>query len=76
MKGLAHYYLGECDQAWEILNASLPMTSALPSYAADTVGTQVRNGLSGVVARCSGYGGRALPTEIPPTPIPPTPIGG
>lgn len=76
MRGLAHYYLGECDASWTLLNDSLDMTTGLPQYVADTVGSQIGDGLSGVTARCTGYIGRALPTAIPPTAIPPTPIGG
>lgn len=76
MRGLAHYYLGDCPEAWDLLNRSLPMAQTLPTYAADTIGGQILDGLSGVTANCSGYIGRALPTAIPPTAIPPTPIGG
>lgn len=76
MRGLAHYYLGQCDQAWNLLQESLPLAQTLPEYAANTIGGQIRDGLSGVTARCTAYLGRAMPTEIPPTPIPPTPIGG
>lgn len=76
MRGLAHYYLGECNDAWTMLSESLPRLSSLPQYAADTIGGQIRAGMSGVTANCSGYAGRSMPTEIPPTAIPPTPIGG
>jgi len=76
MRGLSHYYLGECDASWTLLQESLPLTTYLPSYAATTIGGQIRDGLSGVTARCTGYVGRGIPTEIPPTPVPPTPIGG
>lgn len=76
MRGLAHYYLGQCDDAWSLLQQSLPLLSNLPQYAADTIGGQIRDGLSGVTANCSAYIGRAMPTAIPPTAIPPTPIGG
>ncbi len=76
MRGLAHYYLGQCDQSWTLLNESLPLAQLLPSYAATTIDGQIRDGLSGVVAKCSRYLGRPMPTDIPPTAIPPTPIGG
>ena len=76
MRGLAHYYLGECNDAWTMLSESLPLLSFLPQYAADTIGGQISDGMSGVTANCSGYAGRSLPTAIPPTAIPPTPIGG
>lgn len=76
MRGLAHYYLGECDESWRLLNLGLGMTVQLPSYAATTIDSQIRDGLSGVVAKCNAYIGLPMPTEIPPTAIPPTPIGG
>lgn len=76
MRGLAHYYLGQCDDAWNLLQQSLPMLGSLPTYAADTIGGQINSGLSGVTANCTAYLGRAMPTPIPPTAIPPTPIGG
>ena len=59
-----------------MLSGSLPLLSYLPQYAADTIGGQISDGMSGVTANCSGYAGRSLPTAIPPTAIPPTPIGG
>jgi len=34
MRGLAHYYLGQCEQSWNLLQESLPMAQTLPEYAA------------------------------------------
>jgi protein O-GlcNAc transferase len=74
LRGLAHYYLGQCDQAWTILTESLPMAEALPDK--DPIIANIREGLRLTTVSCANYSGRALPTDIPPTPIPPTPIGG
>jgi tetratricopeptide (TPR) repeat protein len=74
LRGLAHYYLGQCDQAWTILTDSLPMAEALADN--DLLIANIREGLRLTTVSCASYAGRALPTDIPPTPIPPTPIGG
>jgi tetratricopeptide (TPR) repeat protein len=74
LRGLAHYYLGQCDQAWTILTESLPMAEALPDN--DLLIANIREGLRLTTVSCASYAGRPLPTDIPPTPIPPTPIGG
>ncbi len=70
LRGLAHYFLGNCDTAWEILNESLARTDLEPILESINIG------LFNVTQRCAGYQGRSLPTAVPPTPIPPTPIGG
>lgn len=70
IRGLAHYYLGHCDDAWDVLTESLSYTVQQPIIDA------INSGLSFVTRNCAGYQGQQLPTPIPPTPIPPTPIGG
>lgn len=70
IRGLAHYFLGQCDQAWAVLNESLQRARVQPVIDAITIG------LTNVTRNCAGYQGQQLPTPIPPTPIPPTPIGG
>ncbi len=70
IRGLAHYFLGQCDQAWTVLNESLQRAKAQPVIDSITIG------LTNVTRNCAGYQGQQLPTPIPPTPIPPTPIGG
>lgn len=70
LRGLAHYFLGNCDTAWEILNDSLARTDL------DPILESINTGLYNITVRCAGYQNRSLPTPIPPTPIPPTPIGG
>lgn len=70
IRGLAYYFLGECDLAWETLLNSFSFTDA-PSII-----DIINRGLRDIRADCPGYEGARLPTPIPPTPIPPTPIGG
>lgn len=70
LRGWAKYLLGECDDAWLILN------DALQRAALDPIIETINIGLTNITLRCPGYANRSLPTAIPPTPIPPTPIGG
>ena len=70
IRGLAHYFLGQCDDAWAVLNDSFSYTAQEPII--ETINT----GLTNVTINCPGYENRSLPTPIPPTPIPLTPIGG
>jgi tetratricopeptide (TPR) repeat protein len=74
LRGLAHYYLGDCDQAWDILEESLPMAEAIPG--GENIVASITEGLRLTTVSCPGYAGRGVPTLIPPTLIPPTPIGG
>jgi tetratricopeptide (TPR) repeat protein len=71
IRGLAHYFLGQCDDAWRVLNESLQRV-AIDSPTRDPI----LIGLNNVTVRCAAYIGQSLPTAIPPTTIPPTPIGG
>jgi len=70
IRGLAYYFLGDCDKAWEVLTQSFEYTSE--ASIIDIINT----GLGDIRANCPGFEQRRLPTPIPPTPIPPTPIGG
>jgi tetratricopeptide (TPR) repeat protein len=70
IRGLAHYFLGQCELAWNVLNDSLVRAKDPAIVSAITTG------LTNVTVRCAGYQDRKPPTPIPPTPIPPTPIGG
>ncbi|MEM6528683.1 MAG: tetratricopeptide repeat protein, partial [Chloroflexota bacterium] len=79
LRGLAHYYLGQCDDAWAVLEDALKQvsdTSDNPRPADDPVVSAIREGLRLTTVSCARYSGRAVPTALPPTPIPPTPIGG
>jgi len=74
LRGLAHYYLNDCDEAWDILEEALPMAEAIPG--GEGIVANIAEGLRLTTVSCPGYAGRGVPTLIPPTPIPPTPIGG
>jgi tetratricopeptide (TPR) repeat protein len=77
LRGLAHYYLSDCDDAWNILTEAVERIRLSGQGSADNpVLNSALEGLRLVTVSCNGYNGRALPTPIPPTPIPPTPIGG
>lgn len=77
LRGLSHYYLGECAQAWDILSDSLTRARAVSSIPDEqnSVIINIVNGLVLITDNCEGYGGRALPQPPTPTAIPPTPIG-
>jgi tetratricopeptide (TPR) repeat protein len=70
IRGLAHYYLNQCDDAWRVLNESLTYTTE------PQILESINTGLTLVTRNCAGYQGQSLPTPVPPTPVPPTPIGG
>ncbi|MBK8020168.1 MAG: tetratricopeptide repeat protein [Chloroflexi bacterium] len=76
LRGLAHYYLGQCPDAWEILSDSVNRVRQTSDDPENPVLINSLAGLRLVTENCTGFGGRALPTAIPPTAIPPTPIGG
>ncbi|MFN8452129.1 MAG: tetratricopeptide repeat protein [Anaerolineae bacterium] len=76
IRGLAHYYLGDCQQAWDILSDSVNCRRLTTDDPEDSVMVNTMHGLQLITENCTGFGGRALPTAMPPTAIPPTPIGG
>lgn len=78
LRGLSHYYLGECPQAWDVLSDSLTRARAVSTTAdnENPVIISIMSGLRLITENCEGYAGRALPQAPTPTPIPPTPIGG
>ena len=73
LRGLAHYRLGQCDEAWEVLTESLGRATALVD--GDLIVQNILFGLDGIRVNCVGFANRQLPTPIPPTAIPPPPIG-
>lgn len=75
IRGLAHYYLADCQEAWDILTDAVNRRRAVVSNPDDLVMANITGGLQLITNNCTGFGGRALPTAIPPTAIPPTPIG-
>jgi len=74
LAGLSHYWLDECDDAWEILLESqeLAVAQQQPQQITDTI----EDGLFFITENCVGYTDQTRPTVPPPTPLPPTPIGG
>ena len=70
LRGWAHYFLAQCDDAWRVLQ------EALQYAVADQIIDTINIGLSNIRVNCAGYENVTLPTPIPPTAIPPTPIGG
>lgn len=74
LRGLAHFWMNECDDSWAILNQALDIAKRQNEQQStiDIINTGIYN----VTQLCTGYIGLPTPTPIPPTPIPPTPIGG
>ena len=75
LRGLSYYYLGDCQQAWDILTDSINRVRATSDDPNNPVLTNSEHGLQLITQNCTGFAGRALPTPVPPTAIPPTPIG-
>ncbi|MCY3936294.1 MAG: tetratricopeptide repeat protein [Chloroflexi bacterium] len=73
LRGLAHYRLGQCEAAWEILSESLNRATAL--IDGELIVENILFGLDGIRVNCVGFANRQLPTPIPSTPVPPPPIG-
>jgi len=74
LRGLGHYYLGQCDQAWSVLSEAANIIGQPEDY--NPVYEAVMDGFDLISISCTGYQGRGAPTALPPTAIPPTPIGG
>jgi tetratricopeptide (TPR) repeat protein len=74
LRGLAHYILGQCDDAWTLLQEAQQM--GIEQNVGQGAMDQIEIGLFNIRENCVGYGDVAVPTPIPPTPLPPTPIGG
>lgn len=74
LRGLAHFYLAQCDQAWDVLGESLTIIGQPVGF--NPVYEAIIDGFELITDNCTGYSGQALPTAMPPTAIPPTPIGG
>jgi tetratricopeptide (TPR) repeat protein len=76
LRGLAHYYLGQCNEAWDILTNAVNRIRAENPSPENPVLSAAQEGLRLITVSCEAFVNRPLPTAIPPTPIPPTPIGG
>jgi tetratricopeptide (TPR) repeat protein len=73
LQGLAHYWLGNCAQAWDLLQQARPR--AVGNSTLIGVLSQIDIGLYNITQRCPGYDQIGVPTQPPPTSPPPTPIG-
>lgn len=74
MRGLAHYWMGQCDQAWTVLNEAA-VRAADQGEGQGTI-DDINQGLENTRINCPAYQNMPSPTPILPTAIPPTPIGG
>jgi len=74
LRGLAHFWLNECEDAWDLLGQAQDLTQT--QFVTEGVIQDIENGLYNVTQLCPGYANQSVPTAQPPTPIPPTPIGG
>lgn len=70
IRGLAYYFLGDCQRSWDTLLQAFSFTRD------EAVIDIINRGLRDIRFDCPGFENAQLPTPIPPTPIPPTPIGG
>jgi tetratricopeptide (TPR) repeat protein len=75
-RGLAHYFMQQCDEAWASLNHAKTLGTAQGLAPDNGVMVQIDIGIDNVIEKCPDYRGIAAPTAVPPTLIPPTPIGG
>lgn len=75
LRGLAHFLLGQCEIAWELLTEAQRRVEDLAYVPQGTI-DDIDIGLFNIKELCPGFSDVQLPTPIPPTPIPPTPIGG
>ncbi len=76
IRGLAHFYLGNCDNAWSILTYSLNRIRAGNPDPDNTVLLNIEFGIRLIIDNCAAYRNELFPTSVPPTAIPPTLIGG
>lgn len=74
LRGLAHYFLGDCEDAWAVLTES--QTRAVAQNEGAGVMGSIDQGLSDIRRNCPGFVAVDIPTAPPPTALPPTPIGG
>lgn len=70
--GLTHYYLDNCDEAWDILQESLLMAQTAQGQGQDVSNTinNIREGLQGVGEKCPQYGGGIVTPEGTPEATP------
>ncbi len=71
LRGIAHFWLGECVQAWDVLTEA--RVRAIDQ--GDDL-SQIEDGLYNVTQLCPEYANQPTPTPQPTQPPPATPIGG
>lgn len=74
LRGLAHYWLAQCQEAWDVLQEA--QVRARDANEGQGVLNAIEVGLFNVTQNCEGFENMPIPEPPPPTPIPPTPIGG
>jgi tetratricopeptide (TPR) repeat protein len=74
LRGLALYWMGRCDEAWDVLNQAA-VRARQQDEGQGTV-DDIDTGLYNITQKCDGYRDVPTPTVVQPTAIPPTPIGG
>lgn len=74
LRGLAHYWLAQCEDAWNVLQEA--QVRARANNEGQGVLAAIETGLFNVTQNCEGYQNVPIPEPPTPTPIPPTPIGG
>jgi len=74
LRGLAHFWLDECEDAWRVLNEA--SVKAVEQGQAPSIMESIDIGLYNVTQICDGFQQQTVPTSPPPTLLPPTPIGG
>lgn len=75
LRGLAHFLLGNCEVAWDLLTESQQRADEL-AFVPQGTKDDIEIGLYNITVLCPGFSNVLLPTPVPPTPFPPTPIGG
>ena len=63
LRGLAHYYLGNCDRAWNILNEALPLAQQLAEPG--PIVANIREGLRLTTLSCLGLRRRGAAHQHP-----------
>jgi tetratricopeptide (TPR) repeat protein len=70
IKGLSHYYISDCDQAWQYLNEGAQRVGDNTQIM-----SIIQTGFQLVIDNCQAYRSQGIPT-LEPTTLAPTPFGG